>query len=634
MKIATVLSAALVALLATAPAPAQEGPDMAGFEQKVFRLAHTQSCETASILQGFLTRGRVACEERTNAVVISAPPGEIEMATKLIDALDVEGADAHGESSAIIRVGPAAPPDLMALIRTLVSSRTDAALDQKTGILALRGPTGDINEVQKLIESLPQAGAAAPEQALSLSFYFVQGMVDVARPAPPPAVAEARPADPRDIAVQEALDQLVDLNLAKVPLSEAIRKLASAAKFDAVVHWIELESLGVQAEAPITVELAARVPARQALELVLGAVGNFEPRITYAVKEGVVHISSQSVFDRERQTEVYDVSDLISPDLVSLLGENRQPSHDHPISGFKGEDRVYRQDVPALDADRPVMWTPRNADAVDALIHLITNTVDSQSWDERGGDASVQEFNGLLVVTHNARGQQAVAELLDLLRTRHAAARAAVSRISMPAELEPVIASLNENGIHNATLLAPLRVAAANRGVFELEGSAAQMDRVLDVKVKGHVAMRDGESVPAAQLNAAKLKETLARTELERSRDAHARTKKLFEQGVVSRAELDEAARQQEAAEAQYLAAQSEQRATAGAAGGTVELQVNAEVGPKVALPGTLGGPEPMFRLNCSVTAPIGDYVVLATSPGATDYGQAIALVVRVDAAQ
>jgi hypothetical protein len=50
-------------------------------------------------------------------------------------------------------------------------------------------------------------------------------------------------------------------------------------------------------------------------------------------------------------------------------------------------------------------------------------------------------------------------------------------------------------------------------------------------------------------------------------------------------------------------------------------------------LPGTHRGPEPMFRVNSTVTAPLGDYIVLATSPGATDYGQAIALVVRVDQA-
>lgn len=205
------------------------------------------------------------------------------------------------------------------------------------------------------------------------------------------------------------------------------------------------------------------------------------------------------------------------------------------------------------------MWDERDEEPAERLMEIIRITVTPDDWLENGGDvASMHHADGMLVVKHNARGHQAIVELLDLLRKRHLATRRAVSRIEVPAALAPVVDALAEQGFGNAALLAPLKVTVGRSGIFELEGSAAQFDRMLGVRVEGE-ARSAGE--------------------------------------------------------------------------GAVELRVRATIGPKVALPGTLGGPEPMFRLTSTVTAPLGDYIVLATSPGATDYGQAVALVVRVDPA-
>ncbi|HRX87056.1 MAG TPA: secretin N-terminal domain-containing protein, partial [Phycisphaerae bacterium] len=176
MKIATGFTTALLAFALVAPAPA-DPVDMSGFEQKVFRLQNAEARDTARMLQGFLSEGRVAFEDRTNSVVVSAPPAEIELADRLIGELDVPATIQSNESSAIIRVGPGAPPNFMDLIQTLVSGRTHAALDGKTGMLVLRGPTADIDAVRKLVDALPDGAGEPAPQPLTLSFFFVQGLM-------------------------------------------------------------------------------------------------------------------------------------------------------------------------------------------------------------------------------------------------------------------------------------------------------------------------------------------------------------------------------------------------------------------------------------------------------------------------
>ena len=52
----------------------------------------------------------------------------------------------------------------------------------------------------------------------------------------------------------------------------------------------------------------------------------------------------------------------------------------------------------------------------DALIGLLTATVEPQSWDEVGGDGSLAMYNGLLVVRQTPKTHQKVERVLNMLR--------------------------------------------------------------------------------------------------------------------------------------------------------------------------------------------------------------------------
>jgi len=563
----------LLVLASTALAQSQKR-DTSGFEQKVIRLDYIEARETARMLQGFLSEGRVAADERTNTVVISAPHAELEMATRLIsELLDSAPPQKSVESTAIIHVGPPAPDDLMELVHTVLSGRTRASYDRTSGLLVLRGDEQDIAEVRRLVDAIPRDGSTPNgPTSLTVSFYFIQGLMsaeDAPKLSAPQGPAPDKP-DTRDESALAKLQKPVELNAERAPFVDVLNQLSRSADLDIVVNWSDLEGLGVDREQLVSITLRKPVELRQALELLFEQLGS-ELGLAYEVRDGILRIASRGYLDRDVTVEVYDVNEFVKAvprfALQSMYAsEAVAPRAGGQAGGFgggvggqpAGAPIGARSAPPAPPYVAPIMWDERDEGPAERFMELIQTTVTPDDWHDSGGDiATLQHSAGMLVVKHNARGHRAIAELLDLLRQRHAASRAAVSRVEAPAMLAPVMGALADNGFQQAVLLAPLKVTVGRRGSFAVEGSAAQFDRMLGVRVEGDARMVDATSV---------------------------------------------------------------------------ELKVQAMLGPKVALPGTLGGPEPMFRLTSVVSAPLGDYIVLATSPGATDYGQAIALVVRVDA--
>jgi len=627
MKPCHLLTGIAAAFAFTVAAQAQEkgqgGIDPVVFEQKVIRLTHVDAMDTAAMLQGFLSFGKVAADEHTNAIVLSAPRDEIAMAERVIAELDSPASEKTAESSTIIRLGESAPPDILDLVRTLVSRSTRAALDRQTGTLVLRGPAADIQEVRKLVENLPQPGARAKATPLTVTFYFILGLVgpeklpDVAAPADASPIA----ADPRDKAALETLEKTVTLTVDNEPFDEVLKKLISPVGIDYVVNWDSLEALGMDREFPISVALRNPLPLRLALELVLEQAGEGHDPI-WQLQEGILRIATREYLNQMVRVEVFAVDDLVrSLPRFSL----------DPAAAPRTEEGAPRPgDAPATAQIAPGAWDGPPQDPAERLMELIRATITPDDWSDNGGSIATLQFSdGMLVVKHHARGLRAVAELLDLLRARQVAFRTAVGQIEAPAALAPVLDSLTEFGFRQSVVLAPLRVAVGRDGKFELESSASPLDRLFGLEVGGKVHQIKGPNAEQSQgrLENSRFDVVRARADLDRRKAEHDRLQQLVRQGLAPQQELDEARRQLDVAAAQFKAAES------AVGGGVVDIELDARMYAKALLPAGRTRTEPLFRLNSTVTAPLGDYVVLATSPGATEYGQAIALVVRVDAA-
>jgi hypothetical protein len=552
------------------------------FQTRLVNLKAADARQASILVQKtVMRRGRTGYEQSTNSVVLTGPPTEVQTAERLLAELDASASRESGTRSAIIRV-PSAPGDFLDLVHAMVSPGTSLSFDAAAEILVIRGKASDITEVERLVKVVSEdrvPNATRTAKPLTLSFFFIQGLMGPENQprSKPQSHRRMHQPDPRDEAVRAKLEKPVTLNANRESLETVLKQLCAAVDLDMVVKWRELEAVGISSDENIELALRAPVPLRQALALVLEQVCEGDDSMTFIVREGLLRIGSRRESYSDTYVEAYDVQELTqvvprfatAPEPVAPLaggggmmrggeggmGGGMAEANNGMANPFMGGG----DDSPSPSYVAPTMWQVGDEDSADYLMDLIRQTITPEEWVEVGGTHfSIQFANGMLIVKQTPENHREIAELLELLTERQRAMRASVSRIEPPAMLDPVMSALQEHGFRNATLLAPLKVAVGRNGRFDLEGMAAQIDRMLKVHVEGRARQADT---------------------------------------------------------------------------GAVELTLQASIGPKVELPGTHRGPEPMFRVNSTVTAPLGDYIVLATSPGATDYGQAIALVVRVDQA-
>jgi type II secretory pathway component GspD/PulD (secretin) len=115
------------------------------------------------------------------------------------------------------------------------------------------------------------------------------------------------------------------------------------------------------------------------------------------------------------ETRVYDISDLARPrNNYPLQGGNRgqltEPFAAGPagMGGMGGGMMGAGPESPGSSA----------GDVADAMVHLIQETVDPQSWNDNGGNlGSLKQFSGQLIVTQTAENHARIAKLLSELRS-------------------------------------------------------------------------------------------------------------------------------------------------------------------------------------------------------------------------
>jgi hypothetical protein len=102
-----------------------------------------------------------------------------------------------------------------------------------------------------------------------------------------------------------------------------------------------------------------------------------EVRLGYTVEDGIVLITSRDKADRNLVTKTHDVRDLI-----------------------------------------PAAGTPGRLKTIEALVRLLEETVDTDSWRDNGGlPGSTRQMNGRLIITQTWPTQEKVAMFLDTLRS-------------------------------------------------------------------------------------------------------------------------------------------------------------------------------------------------------------------------
>jgi hypothetical protein len=186
------------------------------------------------------------------------------------------------------------------------------------------------------------------------------------------AVEKAKP-EPAD-AIRQALTKKIEWNFEEMPLADVAEVLHKELKIPIRLDTKALNDLGITPETTITFKMSG-ISAKTALKLLLGDLG-----LTTIIDDEVLIITSPDVADCQLITVIYDVSDL--------------PAY----------RRANGKTVPDYDA----------------LSDVITRTIKPTTWDEVGGQGSVQPFESgevqALVVSQTREVQDEILNLLAGLR--------------------------------------------------------------------------------------------------------------------------------------------------------------------------------------------------------------------------
>lgn len=183
------------------------------------------------------------------------------------------------------------------------------------------------------------------------------------------------PVDAR-LAIQRKL-AIVDIH--DLPARDALDRLSDAAGVNLIVHWPTLEAAGVDSVWPVTLE-ARMIPARQAIELILGQLADANEMILHADRWAVYLMTRQQALG-DRITRAYAPARL-GRRLVDLAQADQtmpaERSIDEPPSNSTGR------------------YGPGYATRV---MDLLVNSLEPDIWSVHGGQAGrVSFFDGQLIV--------------------------------------------------------------------------------------------------------------------------------------------------------------------------------------------------------------------------------------------
>jgi hypothetical protein len=179
------------------------------------------------------------------------------------------------------------------------------------------------------------------------------------------AESQAQKGRDKEEEIERVLQRPVHLNYKDAPLSQVLDDVRAWHSLNLTIDRRALEEAGISLQRPVTVRLS-NVSLKSALNVVLHGA-----QLAYAVRDGVLVISTPAVCAGRPMRKVYPVSKLLGRDA-------------------NGE----------------------------VLIRLITRTIKPATWDVRGGSGTVDYYpvGRALVVTQTPDVQEQVEDFLASLR--------------------------------------------------------------------------------------------------------------------------------------------------------------------------------------------------------------------------
>jgi hypothetical protein len=256
------------------------------------------------------------------------------------------------------------------------------------------------------------------------------------------------------VPAEEALDRVIPkVNLVDASLGEAIDFLRDALGCNLWVNWPSLEQQGV--DESMAVELKLRdVPARRVLEILCAQISN-EGLIVYGVADNVLEIADINEIratpaSEPNELRLYDVRDLVRVDKPG-------PETDH----------------------RP---SPND------LLHTIASTVSPTSWG--GENATINIFDGQLIVRQTPDNHEMIERLLDELRHRPRASQSGPNQVAADAQAE-YVRQMQQIELQSEIQQAQVQLEQARRELQHTQElvQKGMVDDTVEAQAQAHVRM-------------------------------------------------------------------------------------------------------------------------------------------------
>lgn len=248
-----------------------------------------------------------------------------------------------------------------------------------------------------------------------------------------------------ELEIQRSLREKVRVSYNNEPLSTVLDDLGSLAGISVYLDPNGMQVEGVTSDMPVSINLNQEIQLKSALNLVLEPFG-----LTYVVQDEVLKITSEDIREKKTETIAYDVADLVIPipnfhagyesGMAGALhaainaqarpaGPNGQYSAVPAVPGMQMPNgNLYQMansngSMSPGNLSGPPGFGPGGAGGAaqadfDTLIDLVVATIAPDTWDDVGGEGSIQGFptNLSLVVSNTQDVHEQIADLLEQLR--------------------------------------------------------------------------------------------------------------------------------------------------------------------------------------------------------------------------
>lgn len=210
----------------------------------------------------------------------------------------------------------------------------------------------------------------------------------------------------------------------EVDFESVVDNLREIEKINIAVDWDNLEAQGIERRKPVTMQLRG-LPFESVLKLTLDQVGG-DTKLGFSVSEGLLRIATREKLDREKFVRVYDIRDLLVgiPRFTNAarMDPSQAINQQGQLGGGGGSSAQlfqYSQQQQGPGGEWRDVAGVRN-EMVPKVLEIIRQTAQPDSWQESGGEASIRELNGQLIIYNTSDAHTQISSLLDQLRATRA----------------------------------------------------------------------------------------------------------------------------------------------------------------------------------------------------------------------